>query len=118
MKNTKFSYLYRDASNYKAFRELVLEGKLTRKDIQDVLEDGANFIPEQVGLPELQAELGQYGAEFPSEDDHVWHEIDSIAETDEEPNFELTAKQVKQLFLDVKKVGWKVLEASERLGVC
>lgn len=115
--NTKFSYLYRDASNYKAYRDLVLEGELSLEDIKSVLEDGEHFIPDQVGMPELQAELGQYGAEFPSEDDHIWHEIDSVEATDEEPDFELTAEQVKKLFADVKEVGWKVTEASERLGI-
>jgi len=71
MLHTVFSYLYRDAANYKVHGRLWLEGALSAGDkarFQALLEDEEFFIPEQVGVPALQAE--RLGA-----DDHVWHEF-------------------------------------------
>lgn len=72
-----FEYLYRDASNYKAWGELLLLGAVTDSDaakIRHHLDMGEYFVPELVGVPPLQAELYQYG-NGPSEDDHVFHEF-------------------------------------------
>lgn len=61
--NTVFSYLYRDADNYKARETVVLTGAPRPGDfdvIQSALDDGCFFIPSQVGLPDLQEQLQQY----------------------------------------------------------
>lgn len=68
-----FDYLYRDASNYKAFGSVLLAGHATDEDrakIEAKLTTDGVFIPEFVGLNPLQAQLDG----FPSGDDHIWHE--------------------------------------------
>ncbi|MGB4912009.1 MAG: hypothetical protein WBO95_07730 [Candidatus Dechloromonas phosphoritropha] len=75
---TKFSifdYLYRDASNYKSWGSLLLEGRATEVELEALrtgLNCGEFFIAEQVGIPPLYAELWQL-SDGPTEDDHVWH---------------------------------------------
>jgi hypothetical protein len=68
-----FEYLYRDASNYKAYGSAVLTGRATDGDVAKVegkLTTDGIFIPEFVGLKPLQAQLDG----FPSGEDHIWHE--------------------------------------------
>ena len=57
---TVFDYLYRDASNYKAWGSLLLEGAATVFDtarVSEVLHDCDFFIAEQVGIPALYDDL-------------------------------------------------------------
>ena len=111
--NTKISYMYRDASNYKAHREIVVEGELSLSEIEGVLEDGENFIPYQVGVEELQEEL----TSFPSEDDHVWHELVAVEATSNEPTEVISAEELKRNFILAGEKGWDVSGAMERLGI-
>ena len=72
--NSKFKYLYRDASNYKQFGNAIFSGETTPKDAECVianLHGGDFFIPEDVDLPSLQEKFGNVDI-----DDHPWHEID------------------------------------------
>lgn len=72
--NTKVSYMYRDASNYKEGHSEIFTGEITPEQeqlIRDNLYDGDGFIPQQVGLEALQIRM----MSFPSEDDHCWHEL-------------------------------------------
>ena len=72
-----FEYLYRDASNYKAYGKLLLLGGVTKADIIEVrsyLDSGEFFVPELVGVLPLQGELYQY-SDGPTEDDHDFHEF-------------------------------------------
>ena len=85
MPYTVFSYLYRDAANYKIHGHLWLEGALSAEErarFQALLEDGEFFIAEQVGVPALQAE--PLGA-----DDHVWHEFAGFEQKDKLPRGEI-----------------------------
>lgn len=45
--NTRISYLYRDASNYKAYNECIVRGLLTDEQTKAILDclDRDNFIP-------------------------------------------------------------------------
>ena len=55
--NTKISYLYRDAGNYKRYNECIIAGALSAKQIRAILDCcdmGEYFIPRQVGLPALR----------------------------------------------------------------
>lgn len=75
-----FDYLYRDASNYKSWGSLLLEGRATETELEQLrarLESGEFFIAEQVGIPPLYAELWQF-SDGPTEDDHVWHTLDEL----------------------------------------
>ncbi|MGE0773567.1 MAG: hypothetical protein AB7G25_04715 [Sphingomonadaceae bacterium] len=76
-----FEYLYRDASNYKIFGSVVLRGRCGQ-DLEGVLrarfQDGVYFIPEQIKIPPLQNKIEKYNENFPTEDDHVWHEFSGL----------------------------------------
>ena len=70
-----FDYCYCDASNYKAWGILLLQGLASEADIEDLsnhLDSGEFFIAEQLGIPPLYAELWELSS-GPSDDDHVWH---------------------------------------------
>ena len=52
--DTKICYLYRDAGNYKVHNECVIQGELSKEQIQSILDCcdmGEYFIPRQVGMP-------------------------------------------------------------------
>lgn len=57
--NTRVSYLYRDAANWKQHNECVVRGCITedqKRVIMDSLIDGTDFVPAKVGLPETRFE--------------------------------------------------------------
>ena len=75
-----FSYLYRDASNYKAYGRLLLKGTALTTDIEILrqnFESGEFFIAEQLGIPALYAELWAFSS-GPTADDHVWHTFEEL----------------------------------------
>jgi len=118
--NSKFSYLYRDASNYKQFGDVVFPGGYTKQDkdlLLGNLHDGDYFIPGDVGLPSLQSKFGSV-----SIDDHPWHEINFIGETERSP-FELTredptdVRSVHQFAEEFAKAKWDEMKASLRMGL-
>ena len=76
--NTQFSYLYRDAWNYKKFHSLILLGVVSLEEIEHFLREHTFFIPSEVGLSDSQEEV------FKSYD-HIWHEIEAVELTDERP---------------------------------
>ena len=119
MINTKFTYLYRDASNYKRNKTVVVRGNLVLEELQPHLEDGERFIPGQVDLPYPQLEWSGDHYAFPTEDDHVWCEVipDGFEETTDEPTLDSTAEELLIKFQAAKQVGWDVSEASEALGL-
>lgn len=76
-----FEYLYRDAGNYKAWGELLLEGKLSDADtalLRNRFDGGELFIAEQIGVPTLYQKLWSECGSGPSEDDHGWHEFHGV----------------------------------------
>lgn len=72
---TSIPVMYRDASNYKAWGSITLDGEITAEQIAELraaLADGDSYVPAQIGLPHLA------GEEWPGssyEDDHNWHEM-------------------------------------------
>ncbi len=81
---TLFNYLYRDASNYKAFGRIALRGQLSvadRNAIAAKFEDGFLFIAEQIDVPVLHEELFRW-SDGPTTDDHCWHEWCDFEETE------------------------------------
>ena len=95
--NTKFSYLYRDADNYKKVNECVIAGTFTTEQIRaikDCCDMGEYFIPSQVGLPERCFNL------YDPAVDHCWLELDedSFSETIEPPTVALTATELVNHF--------------------
>jgi hypothetical protein len=113
--NTRIAYMYRDSANYKAHREAIVEGILSFKDVKKYTDSGEFFIPSEVGLDDLQEELRG----FPSEDDHVWHELipSEIAGTMQPATETITAKQLISNFRKAHMRGWPVRPAMKRLGI-
>jgi hypothetical protein len=74
-----FEYLYRDASNYKAYGSLLLKGSYVEDErtfLISHLESGQFFVPEAMGIPQLRSQLYSYGG--PNDDDHEYHEFVSL----------------------------------------
>ena len=70
-----FEYLYRDASNHKAFGDIWLTGSLLdqeRAALVGNLESGEFFVAEQIGVPPLYEELFKESGGR-TQDDHAWH---------------------------------------------
>lgn len=114
--NTVFEYMYRDASNYKAFGSVVVKGKLTFKQLEPYLaseSEGTEFIPSQVGMKDLQSQLNSY----PSEDDHVWHNIcsETFEPTKAKPTLGITADELVSRFRKINKQ-WDVVAACKKHG--
>ncbi|MDX2208041.1 MAG: hypothetical protein SFU57_10385 [Gemmatimonadales bacterium] len=82
----RFEYLYRDASNYKAWGSVLLDGQATSATeaaIRARLIDGTWFVAERIGVPTLYRLV--WGATGPDEDeDHVWHEFVGLVATGQE----------------------------------
>lgn len=117
-------YLYRDAANYKANGTIVVAGTLSNKEIASiraVLDDKEGFIPFDLDLPTV-TELQPGMQCFPSEDDHVWHELllddIEVVEARPEGGTDATATDLLAAF---RKVGtptnWNVQGAMQRLGL-
>ena len=99
--NTQIEYLYRDASNYKAWNRCVIKGVLTeeqKKTILKSLYDREYFIPKQVGLPEEK--FDSYDEDL----DHPWFELGaySFTKTHAEPTVDITANQLVRAFTRAK----------------
>lgn len=99
-KNTKIHYLYRDASNYKKFNNIVVPGLFSEEQIKTIiscLNEGQWFVPHKVGFPEEKFE-------DETEDDHPWFELNAcdFEETLESPQIEETPDEIVQLFLQAK----------------
>ena len=83
MKNLKFHYLYRDASNYKKWAEIVFsnsEGlsiEAAERRLKDSLLPDGLFIARQIRVPEVFL-FTEYP---PSPDDHCFHEFHSFETT-------------------------------------
>lgn len=88
-----FEYLYRDASNYKAWGELLLSNIPSQSDISALkacLESDVYFVAEQVGIPAIYKELWDLSGGRTS-DDHALHEFVAfrVATANERKNFPL-----------------------------
>lgn len=113
MKNTKLSYMYRDADNYKVYRDVVFSGELRTNMILDELNKQLEmFVPSQIDLDDLQEELQIYDSQD-HETDHCWHEITDITSTDEEPTDERT---IHEFALQVFKTSFTEVEVEHILN--
>lgn len=122
MSFTIFPVLYRDADNYKAGRDFAFQGAITsvQKDaLRSALSDEAYFVPTQVGLEHLGADL----ASFPGNADHGFHELDVDAITVVESITEYAQMQEEPLedflarFNTIGTNGWNPTVACDALGI-
>ncbi len=72
--NTRIHYLYRDASNYKFWGQVVVEGEWNEAKLRPYFVTPENFTPQEWGLPSLHAEVLAQGFEL-DDDDHDYHEL-------------------------------------------
>ena len=87
-----FEYLYRDASNYKAYGEILLSGVPSESDIEllrTYLESGEYFVAEQVGIPAVYNELWDLSG-GPNSDDHALHEFVALRKATEDEKITLS----------------------------
>ena len=93
--NTEVHYIYRDASNYKLCADVVVEGELSPEqmaEMQACCEDGEYFIPELVQIPRLRFK------DADTDDDHDFHELESVEQTSAAPTLEISALALLALF--------------------
>ncbi len=72
---TVIPVMYRDASNYKAYGLISLDGIITDHQIgalRQCLGEGRYYVPRQLGLAHLAEETWP-GSHY--DDDHDWHEM-------------------------------------------
>lgn len=118
--NTRISYIYRDASNYKAGSSVVVEGEINPEQIQIIasaLDEGLYFIPSQVGLDDLQGQLQGYDSvdeldeDGVNPDDHPWHELHEggFESTNDQTTVALTVSELTESF---RSATWDTASAS------
>ena len=99
--NTKISYMYRDADNYKIYHSEVLSGEISQQQIEEItacLNDGEYFIPHQVGLAEKRFDTI-------TESDHPWFELHpecDFSHTHENPTIDLSVCKLVDRFKKAK----------------
>jgi len=81
--NIKFSYLYRDGSNYKNHNQIVFSNPNSRtiqeieKIIREKLIENQWFYCKEWNVPDMHFSEFNYSSQI----DHDWHEFESIEET-------------------------------------
>jgi hypothetical protein len=98
--NTKITYLYRDAGNYKTRGEEVIEGTLTLCQLTPFLIDTEFFIPHDIGLPNLQPHPW-------NEDDHDLHTVEEMKATQNKPTVDISAETLLSNFRKARAEKWK-----------
>ncbi|MGY3582283.1 hypothetical protein ACVIGB_000792 [Bradyrhizobium sp. USDA 4341] len=114
--HTLIEYIYRDKSNNKKTSIVLLDGRLSKSQIEKMLvglDKELQFIPGQVGLPDLQNEFEQTSG-WLAQDDHVWHELQAIEYRDGRPNGP-KAEDVAVAW-PTSAEGWNVAEHAARLS--
>lgn len=85
--NVRFEYLYRDASNFKNWGEVVFANprNISADRVTAIAEkalriDGLYFVASELNVPDL------HFAERNEKLDHDWHEVHAFLTTDDAPN--------------------------------
>lgn len=95
--NTKMSYMYRDADNYKSLTEVVISGEITEEQEDRIvakLDDDTYFIPEQLGLPAKRMDDYPYDPEV----DHPYCELIGFESTSLDATEDLTVDELVAAF--------------------
>jgi len=100
MNNTIIHYFHRDESNYKDHEYIVVEGRITKEQLEEHMNCGEFFDPRMVGMRPL-AESCSFceGLDY--------HELLECKETDQAPDFEHTADELLELFNEANKNKWE-----------
>ncbi len=127
-KNVRLNHLYRDASNYKKWGSVIFSNQDVRilKEIEEELtacfEEQMYFVASQVEIPDVFLFIGDYPF---SEDDHFFHEYDSLEATDEDVN-DSRGRSIKEFVEQcklAKRKGWwpcisNAHSLKEKIGLC
>jgi hypothetical protein len=117
MKNIKFHYLYRDASNYKKWGEVVfsnhegLSGDAAARALRNGFSRDALFSARQVRLPEVFS-FAEYHV---TPDDHCFHEFYSVEVTAEVPN-DAYGRSIREFVAEVRseaRRGWVAFDPQD-----
>lgn len=118
MPNIKFTYLYRDGSNYKNWAEVVFSNpkrlhsdQISRRISSSFLVDGL-FIAHQVRIREIFL-AAEYGLTI---DDHCYHEFDSVESTRAAATDPLN-RSIGQFLCEIEREahrGWKAFNQEDR----
>lgn len=120
MHNIKFSYLYRDAGNYKKWADVVFSNPdgSTPEEVTEALKDAflqdGLFIAHQIRIPE--AFLFDRGDA--TSGDHCFHELDSVEASLEVPN-DRYSRSITQFMIEVNKEakrGWVAFDPHDGLA--
>lgn len=108
--NTKITYLYRDAGNYKQPNEVIVNGCFTeeqKRKIINCLDSKEYFIPRQVAFPEKRFK------NVDLETDTCWFELDesSFEDTSEEPTIDMPPEDIVKQF-EAAAGNWKDTDMS------
>jgi len=101
-----FEYLYRDASNFKAFGQLLLAGKVSVEyiaELRSYLDYGEYFVAEQVNIPTLYSQLWKY-SNGPTLADHAFHEFSALRAANKEDVLSLKLWGETSHMLEVFKI--------------
>jgi hypothetical protein len=119
MSNIKFTYLYRDAGNYKKWAHIVFSNSdgLTLDSIANAmqaafLQDGL-FTAHQVRVPEVFL----YSRGNATSDDHCFHEFSAVEASLEVPN-DQHSRSIGQFIAEVNreaKRGWAAFDPHDAL---
>ena len=108
--NVKFNYLYRDAGNYKCWGSVVFANpdKMTVQKIEKRLKTSLFqrelFIASQIAVPQVFL----YAENNAKQDDHCFHEFESVELTKQKPN-DLLNRTIKHLVEQIEEEsnkGW------------
>ena len=95
---TLIKYRYTDASNWKFFGSIVVDGAVSAKDVNRYLFDTDSFIPHEVGMDHL--------LNMPlNEDDHYLHQFDSFEPTIN-GSCSCTKSEFIKRFREASRKGW------------
>lgn len=108
--NTCISYEYRDAENYKTFKDVIIQGTLHLNEIKPYFHEEEFFIPSEVGLKDLQPESF-------TPVDHIWHCVNEISGTDAESGIAMTASILINKFKLAKESHWNEFEVFKKKGL-
>ena len=118
--NIRFTYIYRDASNYKQHGEAIFSNEKQlpvdeiEKMVRACLSDGEYFIARQIHLEERF-----FDALY--DDDHPWHEFVRV-ETTDDPTFDPEYEHKRDIaeFLsnleNAHRAGWDEMNVREDLA--
>lgn len=112
--NTRFEYLYRNASNYKQWGAVVFSGvanEAIERRLAATLESFEYFIADQVRVPELFFQDG-----LAPDEDQCWHEFSGLELTTEEPT-DVLARSIEAFVAECEvaaRAGWKKFDPKAR----